>query len=329
VRRREFIALLGGAAVWPLAGRAQPERMRRMAVLMSASDNDVGYRSLLTTFRGELGKLGWEEGRNLRIDYAWQAVDEESSRRLAKSLIEQQPDLMVAQSTFTTAALSHQTSTIPILFFSVGDPVGEGFVEGLSRPGRNITGFINMEASMSGKWLELLKELTPTIKRVAILFNPAIAPRGGSYYLDPFNAAAQSFGLETFAARVHDGSEIEPVIAAAARQPNTGLVAMSDTFLLVHRTQITALALRYRLPTAYPYREFAEVGGLLSYGNDLRDNYRRAAAYADRILRGEKPAELPVQVPAKFELVINLKTAKMLGLAIPPAVLARADEIIQ
>jgi ABC-type uncharacterized transport system substrate-binding protein len=328
--RREFITLLGGAAAWPRAGRAQqPDRMRRIAALMSASENDAGYQGLLATFRNELKKLGWEEGRNIRIDYGWKAVDEKSRQRSAKELVALQPDLMLAQSTTTTAALLQQTSNIPIIFFSVGDPVGEGFVAGLPRPGRNVTGFINMEASMSGKWLELLKDITPSIRRVAILFNPATAPRGGSYYLDPFNAAAQSLGLETIAAHVHDASEIESVIAAQAREPNSGIVVMSDVFPLVHRTEITALAARYRLPAAYPYRQFAEVGGLLSYGNDLRDNYRRAATYTHRILRGEQPSELPVEVPVKFELVINLKTAKALGLNVPPTLLAIADEVIE
>jgi len=331
MKRREFITLLGGAAVvWPLAARAQqPGRMRRIGMLMSASENDTGYQGLLATFRDELKKLGWEEGRNIRIDYRWKAVDEKSRQRLAKELVALQPDLMLGQSTPTTAALLQQTSTIPIVFLSVGDPVGEGFVAGLSRPGRNATGFINMEASMSGKWVELLKEIAPSVTRVAILFNPATAPRGGSYYFDPFKAAVQSLGLETITATVHDKSEIESVIAAQAREPNTGLVVMSDVFPLVHRTEITALVARYRLPTVYPYRQFAEVGGLLSYGNDLRDNYRRAATYTDRILRGEQPSELPVQVPVKFELVINLKAAKTIGLEVPPMLLARADKVIE
>jgi putative ABC transport system substrate-binding protein len=331
MKRREFITLLGGAAAaWPLAARGQqPGRMRRIGMLMSASENDTEYQSLLATFRDELKKMGWGEGRNIGIDYRWKAVDEKSRQRLAKEVVALQPDLMLAQSTPTTAALLQQTSTIPIIFFSVGDPVGEGFVAGLSRPGRNATGFINMEASMSGKWVELLKEITPSVTRVAILFNPATAPRGGSYYLDPFKAAVQSLGLETFAALVHDSSEIESVIAAQAREPNTGLVVMSDVFPLVHRTEITALVARYHLPTVYPYRQFADVGGLLSYGNDLRDNYRRAATYTDRILRGDQPSELPVQVPVKFELVINLKAAKALGVAVPESFLLRADEVIE
>jgi putative ABC transport system substrate-binding protein len=331
MRRRKFIALLGSSAVaWPLTSRAQqPDRMRRIGALMSAAENDPGYQSLLATFRDELKKLGWEEGRNIRIDYRWKAVDEESRQRLAKELVALQPDLMLGQSTPTTAALLQQTSTIPIVFFSVGDPVGEGFVAGLSRPGRNVTGFINMEASMSGKWIELLKEIAPSVRRVAVLFNPATAPRGGSYYFEPFKVAVQSLGFETVAATVHDKSELESVIAAQAREPNTGLVVMSDVFPLVYRTEITELVARYRLPTVYPYREFTQVGGLLSYGNDLRDNYRRAAGYTDRILRGEQPSELPVQVPVKFELVINLKAANALGIEIPTNLLTLADKVIE
>jgi putative ABC transport system substrate-binding protein len=263
------------------------------------------------------------------IDYRWKALHAESRQRLANELIASQPDLILAQSTPTTAAVLKQTSTISIIFFSVGDPVGEGFVASLPRPGRNATGFINMEASMSGKWLELLEEITPGVRRVAILFNPATAPGGGSYYLEPFNAAVRPSGVEAIAAPVHNSSEIESIIAAQARQPNSGLVVMSNVFPLIHRTEITALAAHHRLPAVYPYRQFAEVGGLLSYGNDLRDNYRRAAAYADRILRGETPSELPVQVPVKFELVINVKTANALGLTVLAALLARADEVIE
>jgi putative ABC transport system substrate-binding protein len=331
MRRREFITVVGVAAItWPLTARAQqPDRVHRVGILMSASENDRGYQALLATFRDELGRLGWVEDRNIRIDYRWSAVDAQSRQRSAKELITLQPDLMLAQSTPTAAALVQQTSTIPIIFFSVGDPVGEGFVASLSRPGRNVTGFINMEASMSGKWLELLKEVAPHIRSVAILFNPATAPGGGSYYLNPFNAAVRSFGLEATAVPVHDASEIAPVIATQALKPNNGLVVMSDVFPLVHRMEITTLAAHYRLPAIYPYREFVDAGGLLSYGNDLRDNYRRAAAYADRILRGDRPSELPVQVPVKFELVINLKTAKALGLTVPNTLLVYADEVIE
>ena len=329
MNRRDLIKVIGLTSAWPLTARGQPGRTRQIGMLMSASENDKGYQGLLATFRDELKKLGWEESRNIGIDFRWKAVDEQSRQQWARELVALQPDLMLAQSTPTAAALLQQTSTIPIVFFSVGDPVGEGFVASLFRPGRNATGFINMEASMSGKWVELLKEIAPNVARVAILFNPKTAPRGGSFYFDPFKAAVQSLRLETIAATVTDASEIEPVIAAQAREPNTGLVVMSDVFPLVHRKEITELVARYRLPTVYPYREFAEIGGLLSYGNDLRDNYRRAAGYTDRILRGEQPSELPVQVPVKFELVINLKTANALGLTVPPMLLAFADQVIE
>lgn len=322
--------MIGLASAWPLTALGQqPDRMRRIGLLMTASQDDPGYQVLVGTFLREVKKLGWEPGRNLLIDYRWKAVDQESRQRMAKELVALQPELLFAQSTTTTAALVQQTSTIPIVFFSVGDPVGEGFVDGLPRPGRNVTGFINMEASMSGKWLELLKEIAPSVKKVAILFNPATAPRGGSYYLDPFNTAARSLGLETVAAHVRHSADLESVIAGGAREPKSGLVVMSDVFPLVHRTEIAALTARYRLPAVYPYRQFAEVGGLMSYGNDLADNYRRAAAYTDRILRGAKASELPVEIPVKFELVINLKAAKGLGLNVSPTLLAHADEVIE
>jgi putative ABC transport system substrate-binding protein len=330
MRRREFITLIvGTAASLPRAARAQQtERVRKLGILMSAAENDKGYQSFLATFRDELGRLGWGED-NIRLDYRWSAVDAQSRQRSASELIALKPDLLLAQSTPTTATLVRETSTIPIIFFSVGDPVGEGFVERLSRPGRNATGFINMEGSMSGKWLELLKEIAPQVRSVAILFNPATAPGGGSYYLSSFNEAVRSIGLEATAAPVHNVSEIAPVITAHALKPNSGLIVMSDAFPLVNRTEIVTLAARYSLPAIYPYREFVDVGGLLSYGNDLRDSYRRAAAYTNRILRGEKPSELPVQVPVKFELVVNLKTAKALGLTVPPTLIDRADEVVQ
>jgi putative ABC transport system substrate-binding protein len=265
MRRREFITLIGGAAAsLPRAVRAQPESVRRLAFLMSASESDKGYQSLLATFRDELGKLGWVENRNIRLDYRWGAVDAQSRLRSAKELITIQPDLLLAQSTPTAATLVQQTSTIPIIFFSVGDPVGEGFVASLSRPGRNATGFINMEGSMSGKWLELLREVAPHVRSVAILFNPATAPGGGSYYLKPFNTAARSLGLQATAAPIHTVAEIEPVLAAEARRPNNGLIVMSDAFPLAHRIEIVKLTAQHRLPAIYPYREFVETGGLLS-----------------------------------------------------------------
>ena len=249
-------------------------------------------------------------------------------QRFAKELVALQPDLILSHSTPTTAALLQQTRTIPIIFAIVADPVGSGFVASFPRPGGNVTGFTNIEPTMAGKWLELLKEIAPRVARVAFLFNPATAPYA-EYYLNPFKAAAASFAVEAIAAPVRDTSELESVIAAQARAPNGGLIVMPDTFMTTHRAEITSLAARYRLPAVYPFRVFTELGGLLSYGNDLIDNFRRAATYADRILKGAKPSELPVQAPVKFELVINLKTAKALGLDVPLHLQQRADEVIE
>jgi ABC-type uncharacterized transport system substrate-binding protein len=329
VQRRSFLTLLGtSAAAWPLAARAQQAGgMRRIGVLMSASENDPEFQAFLTAFREGLQKVGWAEGRNLRIEYRWASLDAESMQRFAKELVALKPDLILAQNTLATAAALQQTRTVPTIFASVSDPIGSGFVASFPRPGGNVTGFMNMEASLAGKWLELLKEIAPRVARVAFLFNPVTAPFF-DYYLNPFKAAAASLALEATAAPVRDVSELESAVAAQARMPNGGFVVMPDTFLLVHRTEITSLAARYRLPAVYSRRHFAEVGGLLSYGDDLTDNYRRAAIYADRILKGIKPSELPVQAPVKFELVVNLKTAKALGLEVPSSFYWRADEVI-
>jgi putative ABC transport system substrate-binding protein len=327
MRRREFISLLGGAAAgWPLAARAQQaDRMRRIGVLMAHAEVDPEFQAYVDAFREELQKLGWTEGRNVRIDIRWGALDDaESRQRFAKELVTLQPDLIITQNTPPTASMLQQTRTIPVVFVIVADPVGSGFVESLARPGGNATGFTVMEPTMSGKWLELLKEIAPNVDRAAFLFNPATAPYV-NYYLNPFNAVASSFGLEAIAVPVHDRSEFESVIAAHARKPNGGMVLIPDGFLNVHRAEIISLAARYRLPAVYPWRFFAEVGGLLSYGTEQRDLFRLAATYGSRILRGAKPSELPVQAPVKFELV----TAKALGLTVPPTLLARADEVIE
>jgi putative ABC transport system substrate-binding protein len=330
VKRREFISLLGGAAAaWPLAARAQQgDRMRRIGALMAYAENDPEGPVRIAAFREELQKLGWTEGRNIRSDIRWGALDPQSRQRLAQELAALQPDLILSQDTPTTAALLQQTRTIPIIFAVVADPVGSGFVASLARPGGNVTGFINMEPTLAGKWMELLKEIAPRVNRVAFLFNPATATYAENY-LNPFKAAAASFAVEAITASVHDTSELESIIAAPAREPNGGLIVMPDPFMTIHRTEIIALAARYRLPAVYPYRYFAEIGGLLSYGSDALDQYRRAATYADRILRGAKPSELPVQLPVKFELVINLKTAKELGLDVPSFLQQRADEVIE
>jgi putative tryptophan/tyrosine transport system substrate-binding protein len=329
VKRREFITLLGGAAAWPLAARAQQsERVRRIGVLMMYAESDAQAQALVAVFRAGLRDLGWTEDHKIRLDYRWATSDSESIQRSAKELVALEPDLILSSSTPTTALLLQQTRTIPIIFANIVDPVGSGFVLSLPRPGGNITGFLNLEASMTGKWLELLKEIAPRVVRVAIFFNPSTAPYA-EIYLNPFKAAAASLGMQAIVAPVRDMTEIDTVIAAQARDPNGGLMVMPDGFMFAHHAEIASLAARYRIPAVSSYRAFAKAGGLLSYGNDILDNYRRAATYADRILKGEKPSELPVQFPVKFELVINLPTAKALGLEVPPQLLARADEVIE
>jgi putative tryptophan/tyrosine transport system substrate-binding protein len=331
LRRREFITLLGSAAAtWPLAARAQQDqRVRRIGVLMGDfPENGPEAQAVVAAFREGLQKLGWTEGHNIRIDTRWAAADIEAMQRFAKELVGLQPELIFSTNTPATATLLQQTRTIPIVFVQVTDPVGSGFVASLPHPGGNVTGFITMEPTMAGKWLEMLKEIAPRVQRVAFLFNPATAPYF-KYYLNPFKAAAPSFAVEAIAAPARDVSELESVIAAQARAPNGGLIAMPDSFLNAHRAEATSLAARYRLPAVYAFRFFTELGGLLSYGNDIPDNYRRAATYVDRILNGAKPSELPVQAPVKFELVINLKTARALGLDVPPFLQQRADELIE
>jgi putative ABC transport system substrate-binding protein len=331
IGRRELLAALGGAAVaWPLAARAQqPDQVRRIGVLMGYAESDSDARAWYAAFREALQKLGWTEGRNIQIDTRWATPDDaESMRRLAKELVAPQPNVILSSTTPTTTALLQQTRTIPIVFAIVADPIGSGFVASFARPGGNVTGFIFTEPTMAGKWLELLKQIAPRIARVAMLFNPVSAPYA-DYWLNPFKAAATSFAVEAIPAPVRDRSELETVIAAQAREPNGGLIAMPDSFLEVNRVEITSLAARYRLPAVYPFRLFAEVGGLLSYGVDRTDNFRRAATYVDRIFKGENPAELPVQAPIKFELVVNLKTAKAIALDVPLHLQQLADEIIE
>jgi putative ABC transport system substrate-binding protein len=331
MRRREFITLAAGAtAYWPLAARAQqPDGMRRIGILMAIAESDPEGQARVAGFREGLRKVGWAEGRNIRIDTRWAPPrDAEARQRFAKELVALRPDLILAQATPTTATLLQQTRTIPIVFVGVSDPIGSGFVASFPRPGGNVTGFITMEPTMAGKWLELLKEIAPRVARIALLFNPATAPYA-EYYLTPFKSAAASFGVEAIAVPVRDTSELESAIVAQARAPNGGFIVMPDTFLNAHRAEITSLAARHRLPAVYPFRFFPEIGGLLSYGTDLVDDYRRAASYADRILKGAKPSELPVQAPAKFELVVNLKAAKALGLEVPSLLQQRADEVIE
>ena len=330
MRRRDFIQAFAVSTTWPLAAHAQQaDHMRRIGVLMGYPENDLEGPAFFAAFREGLQKLGWIEGRNIRLDTRWVSPeDAEARQRFAKELVALQPDLILSSVTPTTAALLQQTRTIPIVFATVSDPVGSGFVASLARPGGNVTGFQALLSSLGGKWLELLKEIAPHVANVAMLFNPAVAPYAEAF-LDPFKAAASSFAVEPIAASVRDTSELEAVIAAQARAQNGGLIVMPDTFMDVHRAEIISLAARFGVPAIYPRRPFTEVGGLLSYGIDQLDSYRRAAIYVDRILKGEKPSELPVQAPVKFELVINLKTAKALGITVPLPLSGRADEVIE
>jgi len=296
---------------------------------MAHPAGDPEFQAYVAAFRERLQKLGWTEGRNIRIASRWGAPDDADSRqRSVKELIALQPDLIFTHTTPSTATLQQQTRTIPIVFATLADPVGSGLVKSLAAPGGNATGFIIMEPTTAGKWLELLREIAPRINRVAFLFNPATAPYA-EIYLRPLEAAAASFALKALAAPVHDRSEFESVFAAQAREPNGGLIVMPDSFPNVHRAEIVSLAARYHLPSVYPWRFFAELGGLLSYGSEQSDMFRLAATYVDRILKGEKPIDLPVQAPTEYKLVINLKTAKALGLEVPPSLLARADEVIE
>jgi putative ABC transport system substrate-binding protein len=328
MNRREFIALVAGAiATAPRIARAQ-DRVRRIGILMAFSKDDPTNRIYLSALREGLHKLGWAEDRNIRTDTRWM-TDADGMLRAVQDLVAGRPDLLIAQNTPAALALLQETRSIPIIFASVSDPIGEGFVASLARPAGNLTGFIDVEAAMAGKWVELLKEIAPRVARVAITFNPATAPRGGSYYLGPFKTAAAALGMQAVEAPVRDMAELEAAVAAQAREPDGGIVSMPDSFLRNRSTELIALAARHRLPAVYPSRYYSDVGGLMSYGNDNADNWRRAASYVDRILKGEKPDELPVQVPVKFELVINLKTANALGLPVPWILQQRADEVIE
>jgi putative ABC transport system substrate-binding protein len=330
VRRREFIAGFGAAA-WPLAARAQQpaDRVRRIGVLMGTAENDPQGKAFVSGFMQGLGKLGWSDGRNLRIDIRWAPGSVERTRIFAKELVDLAPDVILVGSTSQTAALQRETHSIPIVFATVSDPVGEGFVAGLPRPGGNITGFITSEASLAGKLLQLLTEIAPSVKRSAILFNPETAPGRGSYFLPTFETAAQALKVEPIVAPVHSDAEIETVMTALGREPVGGLVVMPDTFMNVHRAPIILLAVRYHVPAVYYHSAFARDGGLLSYGPDPLDIFRRSASYVDLILRGAKPADLPVQLPVRFEMALNAKTAKALGLIVPQSILLRADEVIE
>jgi ABC-type uncharacterized transport system substrate-binding protein len=329
MKRREFITLLGGAAAgWPLAARGQQrERMRRVGWLTSQAANDPVAQAYVAALVQGLQEAGWSVGRNVRIDYRWGAANAELKRRYAAELIALVPDVIVTTGDSNTGPLLQATRTVPIVFVLVPDPVGAGFVASLARPGGNATGFLNFEFGMSGKWPELLNQIAPTVTRVAVLRDPSA---GGSMgQLGAIQGVVSSLRMEASPIDLRDVGEIERAIVDFARSPNGGLVVLPSGLSSVHRELIIELASRHRLPAVYPFRYFVEDGGLICYGPDAIDQLRRAASYVDRILKGEKPADLPVQAPTKYELVINLKTAKALGLAVPPMLLARADEVIE
>jgi putative ABC transport system substrate-binding protein len=327
IRRREFITFLGGAVAWPLAARAQPaERMRRIGVLMSTPENDLELQARYAAFRQGLEGLGWMDGRNLRIDIRWGAGDAERARALAADLLRLTRDLIVVGNTIPLEAVLLQSRSVPVLFVSMADPVETGFVESFARPGGNITGFTNFEVQTAGKWLELLKEMAAGTTRAIVIMQAE--NRALRAHLRVIEGVAPSLGMRIIPGEVRSPAEIERAIDLFAREPNGGLIVLPGA-VLVHRALVIAQAARHRLPAIYPYRFYAEGGGLASYGVDGVDIYRRGAAYADRILRGEKPGDLPIQTPTKYELVINLKTAKALGLTIPLSLLGRADEVIE
>jgi len=330
MKRREFITLVGGAtAIWPLAALAQqPGRIRLIGVLMGFGESDPAAQPYLAGFQGALTKLGRTEGSNLRTEVRWGAGDPDKFRLLAKEIVDLRPDAIVGQSTPVVVALVRETQTIPIVFVNVADPIGSGFVVSLAHPGGNSTGFMTDNSTLGSKWVELLKEIAPRTVRAALMFNPATAVPL-KFYVPSLQAASSTLGVEVNATPVHAKDEIEGVIAAQAREQGSSLIVMPDPFNAVNREHITLLAARYRVPAMYYRREFVEAGGLISYANDFGEQFPQAATYVDRILKGAKPEDLPVQAPTKFDLIINLKTAKSLGLDVPFGMQQRADALIE
>jgi putative ABC transport system substrate-binding protein len=328
LKRREFITLIGGAAVaWPLPAHAQhPQRMRRIGVLMNAIP-DSDQKVSIDVFRQALQQLGWAEGRNMQIDIRWAGGDAAESRRHAEDLVAHAPDVIVVTGNAGMPPILRTTSTIPIVFNNIADPVGAGFVESLARPGGNATGFLQFEYTLSGKWLGLLKEISPQVNRVAVLRDATLTAGVGQFAV--IQSVAPSVGMEVTAIGLRDSNEIERAVAKFAKVPNGGLILTSSALSVVHRGLVVALAAQFNLPTIYYRRFFVSAGGLISYGYDVVEQFRGAAGYVDRILKGEKPADLPVQAPTRYEMVINLKTAKALGITVPPMLLARADEVIE
>jgi putative ABC transport system substrate-binding protein len=326
MKRRKFTILLGAAAAWPLTARAQqPDRVRRVGVLMGIADDPEGQARVMV-FRQALQALGWTEGRNVQFIYRWSAGDVAHARHFAKELIDLRSDVILTNSTPVAVAVRDTTRTTPTVFVQVSDPVTAGVVQSLERPGGNLTGFTNFEPSIASKWLELMKGMAPNITRVAYLFNPNTAPL---FYARAVESASPLLSIKPFAAAVQDADEMERVVQQFARASDSALLVLPDLFTATNRQSIIALAARHRLPAIYPVRYFVAGGGLMSYGIELLETYRQAASYVDRVLKGERPSELPVQQPTKFEFVINLKTAKALGLEVPPTLLARADEVIE
>jgi putative ABC transport system substrate-binding protein len=328
--RRTFIgSIAGGLVAVPLASRAQqPNKMRRVGVISGNAIGDAQAKLAQAVFTEALKELGWVEGRNIVIDYRWAAGDVEKMQVMAKELVNLRPDVIVGHTTPVVAALQRETQTVPIVFLAVSDPIGSGFVASLSRPGGNITGFINLESSLAGKWVEVLKQLAPRVTRAALIFNPQTAPYS-NYYMLPFESAGRSHGIEAVAEPVRNPEEIAAVVKNLAKTSTGGLVVMPDISTTRFKDVVISLAAQYRVPAMYPYQYMASAGGLISYGIDIVDLWRRAPASVDRILKGAKPADLPVEQPTKFEMVINLKTAKALGLTIPQSLLVRADDVIQ
>jgi putative ABC transport system substrate-binding protein len=328
MNRREFIAGLGSATAWPLAARAQQgERTRRIGVLIPLDENNPEGKLRYSAFTQTLADLGWTDGRNVRVDLRWAGDDINRIRALAQELVGLQPDIILTTTTPATVALQRETQTIPIVFAGVADPVASGIVTRLDRPSGNITGFVNFEASLGGKWVELLSVIVPGLKRAAIMFNPDTAPE--SSFMPSFERAARSLKVVPIAAPVHDDAEIETAIIGLGSEPGSALVVLPDVFMGAHRAPVILAAARNNVPAVYSQSAFARDGGLLSYGVDTIDPFRRAATYADRILRGAKPGDLPVQLATKFEMIVNLKTAKALGLTVPQSILLRADEVIE
>ncbi len=330
MRRREFIAILGGAAVAASGPvRAEQDRVRHIGMLMGYAQSDADTQARMAAFREAFEQLGWKDGRNVQIAYHFGVGEIDRVRGYAKELVDSNPDLIVCETTPTLRAVADHTTKIPIVFISITDPVSDGFVADLGRPGGNITGFTNFEATMGGKWIELLKKIAPGSRRVGVIFNPDTAPGGGAFFLKSVAASAPALQVEVLPFPVRSDDEIGHAISGLGREPGAGLIVMLDVFTAMHRPAIIAQATANRMPTVFPWRFGATDGALVSYGVDVTDLHRRAAGYVDRILKGAKPADLPVQQPTKFELVINLQTAKALGIEVSPTLLATADEIIE